>query len=62
MENTKDTIVRELAERKQKNGDLTKRDIDEVIEKYITIPDDKFLNEFDVFNVLARSGWTLTNF
>lgn len=62
MENTKDAIDRELAERKQKNGDLTKRDIDEVIEKYITIPDDKFLNEFDVFNVLARSGWTLTNF
>ena len=49
MENTKDIIVsihRELAERKQKSGDLTKRDIDEVIEKYITIPDDKFLNEF----------------
>lgn len=62
MENIKDAIARELAERKQKNGDLTKRDIDEVIEKYITIPDDNFLNEFDVFNVLARSGCTLINF
>lgn len=49
MENTKDAIDRELAERKQKNGDLTKRDIDEVIEKYITIPDDKFLNEANQF-------------
>ena len=57
MENTKDIIVRELAERTQKNGDLTKRDIDEVIDKYITIPDEKSRSVLVPLLVRSNEFW-----